>query len=309
MIADASRLSLSSRITAAPISWGVCEAPNWGLQLHPGRVLSEMRELGLTATELGPTGYLGLDPDSMRRQLEGYNLRLVAGFLPVALHAANADLAEAASAIHNLAACGAELVLVAARSIDGSYDHRVDLDGHDWRRLFANLDRLEEIARREGLMPAVHPHAGTAIFDERAIYRLLEAGDAVLCLDTGHIAIGGANPLDIVQAAPERIAHVHLKDVRLPIARQVAGESVTYVDAIRSGLYVALGEGDLDLAGIVQNLEQTGYAGSYVLEQDAALETEPAPGHGPMWDVAKSINFLMTLEQATPAKPFRDQTT
>jgi inosose dehydratase len=265
-------------------------------------VLAEMRDLGLAATELGPTGYLGLDPDSIRRHLDRYNLRLVAGFLPVLLHAEEVDLAEAASAIHNLAACGAELVLLAARSIDGSYDHRVELDGHEWRRLFANLDRLEEIARREGITPAVHPHVGTAIFDERAIFRVLEGSDAVLCIDTGHIAIAETNPLDIVHAAPERIAHVHLKDVRLPMATRVADESISYVDAVRGGLYVPLGQGDLDLLDIVRTLEQSNYAGWYVLEQDVALEAEPGLGLGPVRDVAKSISFLVTLERAIPAK-------
>ena len=47
-----------NRIAGAPISWGVCEVPGWGYQLEPNKVLSEMRELGLAATELGPDGFL-----------------------------------------------------------------------------------------------------------------------------------------------------------------------------------------------------------------------------------------------------------
>ena len=40
------------KIAGAPISWGVCEVPGWGYQLSSDRVLTEMREAGLTATEL-----------------------------------------------------------------------------------------------------------------------------------------------------------------------------------------------------------------------------------------------------------------
>ena len=40
------------KIAGAPISWGVCEVPGWGYQLTPNRMLAEMREVGLSATEL-----------------------------------------------------------------------------------------------------------------------------------------------------------------------------------------------------------------------------------------------------------------
>ena len=52
-----------SRIAGAPISWGVSEVPDWGYQLAPGRVLDEMRDVGLAATELGPEGFLPADPE------------------------------------------------------------------------------------------------------------------------------------------------------------------------------------------------------------------------------------------------------
>ena len=57
------------------ISWGVCEVPGWGLQLPPERVLSEMAELGLKATELGPQGWLPLDGAAVRAELDRYGLR------------------------------------------------------------------------------------------------------------------------------------------------------------------------------------------------------------------------------------------
>jgi inosose dehydratase len=61
------------RIAGAPISWGVCEVSNWGYQLSPSRVLDEMRDIGLAATELGPEGFLPADPDQMAGVLAATN--------------------------------------------------------------------------------------------------------------------------------------------------------------------------------------------------------------------------------------------
>ena len=263
------------RLAGAPISWGVCEAPDWGYELPPEVVLAQLRSLGLDATELGPTGYLGTD---VRATLEPYGLRLVGGFLPVPMHCATAgDLAAAAAAIATLAAAGSEVVVLAARSADGSYDHGVTLTETEWRVLLSTLDTL----------PPVDLVAGLA-----EVRRLLEDSDVPLCLDTGHLLIGGTDPVELIATVPERIAHVHLKDVRASVAASVAGGDVSYVGAVRAGLYVPLGEGDVDIAGIVRGLTDSGYPGWYVLEQDTALDGPPAPDTGPVEDVRRSLAYL-----------------
>src|SRR5919112_2785981 len=55
-----------NKIAGAPISWGVCEVPGWGYQLPPDRVLTEMRKIGLAATELGPDGFHRTGSDGRR---------------------------------------------------------------------------------------------------------------------------------------------------------------------------------------------------------------------------------------------------
>ena len=285
--------TIGERVGGAPISWGVCEAPDWGHELPPQRVLREMRELGLHATELGPTGYLGQHPADVREALERYDLRLIGGFLPVPMHMpTEADLAAAHEAMRILAAAGSELVVLAARSADGSYDRKVRLTEDDWPTLVATLQRLQGLARDHGLTPTLHPHVGTAIEDRASVLRLLESSDIQLCLDTGHLLIGGMEPMELVGLAAERIAHVHLKDVRSSVAAGVSGGDSSYIEAVRAGLYTPLGDGDLDVAGIVGALESSGYRGWYVLEQDAALYGPPAPGTGPIQDVRRSLDYL-----------------
>ena len=227
---------ISARIAGAPISWGVCEAPGWGRELTPDRVLGEMRELGLRSTELGPTGYLGAGPQDVRDQLARFGMRLVGGFLPVPLHVDEAlDLTETTNAIATLAAAGSEVVVLAARSGDGSYDRKVRLSDDGWTILLGNLDRLQQVVREHGMTPTLHPHVGTAIEDRAAVLRLLDSSDIALCLDTGHLLIGGMQPLELLDRAADRVAHVHLKDVNTAVAATVSAGESSYLDAVREG--------------------------------------------------------------------------
>ena len=130
-----------SLIAGAPISWGVCEVPGWGYQLPPARVLREMREVGLAATELGPDGFL---PGAL---LSRYGLHAVGGFTPLVLHVPGHDpVSDVVPVLDRYAACGARvLVLSAAPGRDG-YDGRPELDEAGWRILLSNLDRLDRLA-------------------------------------------------------------------------------------------------------------------------------------------------------------------
>lgn len=295
------KLPVRTRIAGAPISWGVCEAPGWGHEMPAFRVLSEMASVGLRATELGPAGYLGSTPAAVRARLAEHDLRLVGGFVPVPLHVDEAvDLSEATDAIAILAAAGAEVVVLAARSPDGSYDHKVPVADRQWPILLANLDRLRAIAADYGLTTTLHPHVGTAIESRASVLRLLQDSDVQLCLDTGHLLIGGTEPLDLVERFTDRVSHVHLKDVRAGVAGTVAAGNTAYQDAVRAGLYAPLGEGNVDIAGIVAALEAAGYQGWYVMEQDTALDREPADGTGPISDVRRSVEFLLSVAGKAP---------
>lgn len=281
------------RVAGAPISWGVCEAPGWGHEMAPDRVLGEMRDLGLRTTELGPTGYLGARPADVRDLLGRYDMRLVGGFLPVPMHTdPDLDLADATAAISTLAAGGSEVVVLAAQSADGGYDRKVPLSDEEWKTLVGNLARLQDVVGAHGMTATLHPHVGTAIADRDAVLRLLDSSDIAVCLDTGHLLIGGMHPLELLELAADRVAHVHLKDVRTAVAATVSAGDSSYIAAVREGLYAPLGEGDLDIAGVVSALEAAGYQGWYVLEQDCALDAEPAARGGPVLDVQRSIEFL-----------------
>ncbi|WP_330229284.1 sugar phosphate isomerase/epimerase [Nocardia sp. NBC_00508] len=286
------------RIAAAPISWGVCEVPGWGHVLDARTVLSEMAALGLSATELGPPGYLPRDPDQLRRLLDTFGLTAVGGFLALVLHRDRQDaIAEAENTAALLSATGAEVLVLAAATGLGGYDTRPRLDDAEWRTLVDTASAIRDIAAVHGLRTVLHPHVGTHVESEPEVERFLADSDLDLCLDTGHLLIGGTDPVRLARRHAERIGHIHLKDVRGALVDQVRAGDMEYSEAVRRGLYVPLGEGDVDIAALVRGMQAAGYRGWYVLEQDAALRPTDS-ARQPSRDTERSLRHLADIALA-----------
>ncbi len=304
-------MSIIERTAGAPISWGICETPGWGLQLPADRVLGEMHELGLTATELGAAGYLPTDVDELRDLLDRHELSLVAGFVGMVLHdPARADEARATarSSARLLAGAGATHFVTAAISAVDDWEH-LDLDAAGWDHLLAMIGELEDLTAEQGLTQVVHPHYDTVIETAAEVERVVDGCDAQICLDTGHLALGGADPLRFAIDHASRVGLVHLKDVRSGVADRLAASELDLVGAVQAGLFAPLGEGDIPIEATVIALEQAGYDGWYVLEQDAALTTgEPPVGSGPIRDVEISVAFLRSLAGTVTPTPGRGTT-
>jgi inosose dehydratase len=285
----------SDRIAGAPISWGVCEVPGWGYQLPPARVLAEMHDVGLAATELGPEGFLPADSGAMADVLARHDLHAIGGFTPLLLHVPGRDpVPEVEELLGTYAATGSDvLVLSAVTGLEG-YDERPDLDTDGWRTLLGNLDRLDALAAEHGVTAVLHPHVGTMVETDSDVQRVLEGSSIALCLDTGHLLIGGTDPAELTRQAPHRIAHTHVKDVDARLARQVRSGRRTYTEAVREGMYRPVGQGDVDFAAIVGHLNAERYSGWYVLEQDTILTEEPR-GEGPLADVRTSVQELSDI--------------
>jgi inosose dehydratase len=284
-------------LAGAPISWGVCEVPGWGRQLEPERVLAEMASLGLAATELGPVGYLSLDAGRVRALLDRFGLRLVAGFLPLVLHTSSLDPArELVDQVAPLLAALEGEVLLVAPVMDSGWSPPAALGDEEWSRLAGNLREVGELAAAHGLAMALHPHSGSVVETRDQIERILAETDVPVCLDTGHLAIGGADPVEFVRRHADRVAHVHLKDVDARLAGEVGAGALSLVEATRRGLFRPLGRGDASIGEVVGLLDRHGYERWLVLEQDTTITGEEPPvGRGPVLDVQASIEYLASL--------------
>ncbi|MEP7192494.1 MAG: sugar phosphate isomerase/epimerase [Actinomycetota bacterium] len=294
--------TIAERLAGAPISWGVCEVAAWGWQLDAAMVLSQMQELGLVATELGPDGFLPEDPHDKAKMLADKGLYAVGGFVPVVLHDPDVDPVRTVHrTLAGFKAAGAATLVLAAATGASGYDARPGLDDDGWQVLLGNLDRLARFADRMGITATVHPHVGTMVETSDDVERVLAGSGIGLCLDTGHLLIGGADPVRLAAEHAGRIRHTHLKDVDASWARRVRSGEVTYTEAVRGGMYRPLGQGDVDIASIVASLEGAGYDGWYVLEQDTILAGPPRTtsahaGPSPAGDVAPAADVRASMD-------------
>ena len=285
--------SALDRIAAAPISWGVCEVPGWGHQLPAERVLAEMRDLGLRATEFGPDGFLPDSPAAKAALLADYDLRAVGGFLPVVLHGDSDPMPVVDAFLDACVASGAGVVVLAAATGSDGYDLRPVLDDDQWKVLLTNLDRIADRARERGAVAVVHPHMGTLVESAEEVQRVLDGSSIGLCVDTGHLVAAGADPVAITVANLDRVGHVHLKDVDADRASRVVAGEVLFSDAVADGMWTVLGEGSVDVEAMIDALEGAGYQGWYVLEQDLMLTDGAPEGEGPVADVRRCLDYVL----------------
>jgi inosose dehydratase len=288
------RTPAARRLAGAPISWGICEVPGWGRQLPADRVLSEMAQVGLTATELGALGYLPLEPGALRARLAEFGLSLVGGFVPLVLHEPSCDAAKrTADAIAaTLTQAGGD-VFVAVAVMDDAWSEPAPLTRAQHASLAANLAEIAALVAGHGLSFALHPHAGTLVESAADVERVLASTDVGWCLDTGHLLLGGGDPAAFVRDHPDRVVHVHLKDVDAAVAARYRAGELTLMGATQAGLFRPLGQGDAGIAEVLAELDAHGYERWLVLEQDAAITGEEPPvGSGPLLDVRASIEFL-----------------
>src|SRR4051794_6349446 len=176
-------MTTTQRIAGAPISWGVSEVPGWGHQMRRGRVLAELCELGLAATEAGPDGFLPADPGALHELLASYGITLASGFTPLVLHGDTSTWRrELASVAARFATGGASIIVLAASTGLDDYDARPQLSSANWRRFLRALDAARDVAGQHGLEIALHPHYGTMVETPEEIHRVLDGSTVPLCL-------------------------------------------------------------------------------------------------------------------------------
>lgn len=271
---------MSIRIATAPVSWGVLEVEGWARQQTYAEVLDEMVQAGYVGTELGPYGFLPTDPATLSSELEKRNLTLIGAFVPLPLKDPSKQQQAMQSALevaHLLAACGAPFVVLADElnpqrmNIAGSATPKDGFNPQEWRDATALISEIATAMKGLGLRSVFHHHAGTYVETPEEVAHLLSLTDPALlgiCLDTGHYLYGGGDPVQFAREHASRIWHLHFKDVHRNILDEVRRHRIPYLDAIRQGVFCELGKGDVDLTGVIRELEKANYDGWGVFEQD-----------------------------------------
>lgn len=291
------------KVGTAPISWGVCELPNWGVMLPFARVLDEMAAVGYVGTELGPWGYLPRDARELWSELRARHLALAGAFCPVTLHDPSrydAQLEYAMATSRLLADLGAPVLVLAeagdaARGMIAGRVRASDtcFSEADWRRFAEGTNEIARRASSMGLVTAFHPHAGTYVETPREIDELLRRTDPSLvglCLDTGHIVYGGGDPVTLARRENGRIRHVHLKDLYRERHIRALERGLDFTAAVGEDVFAPVGAGSVDMRGVLRALRDARYDGWLIVEQD--IRIAPGTGRDPRADAARSYAFI-----------------
>jgi inosose dehydratase len=294
------------RIANAPCSWGVLEFDGMESSAPCAQVLDEIAATGYAATELGDWGFMPTDPQTLSTELAARALGMLGAFVPVRLadastHAAGLDTAVRTARL--LAATGeAPLVVLAddcatdpTRTARAGRVIRADsLPDEAWKTFARGCDSIARAVRdATGLRTVFHPHGAGFIETPWEVDELMQRTDPTLvglCLDTGHLMLGGGDPLEIYRRHAARVWHVHFKDFDPRVFQQARGGSWNYFEAMRHGIFCELGRGAVDFAAMLRELREHGYDDWIVVEQDVL------PGMGsPAESARRNRDFLRGL--------------
>jgi inosose dehydratase len=292
---------MNIRIGSAPDSWGVW-FPNDPKQTPWDRCLDEIAEAGYQWTELGPYGYLPTDLSTLRKELDKRGLKTSATFAMAHLEDPAAWPGMEKQVVGGgelLAALGARFLVL----IDDTYSDlwtgkqtrpsRLDPDG--WKRLIETTHRVGDLAqKRFGLQMVYHPHAETHVEYEDQIEAFLEQTDpdvVALCLDTGHHAYRGGDPVTFFRRHHRRIPYLHLKSVDRQKQQWVERKRVPFAIAVANDMFCEPSQGVVDFAAFRDALQEVGYDGWATVEQDMY----PAPFDKPLPIAKRTRAYLREI--------------
>ena len=295
------------KIANAPCSWGALEFDLDGKSPGYEQVLSEMKETGYEGTELGDWGFMPTNPIELRQAVQEYDLQLLGAFVPVALsddEAHDRGIELAIKTAQLLYDTGYENAFIVLADENGAVDVRTKFAGQitpemglseeSWITFASGAEKVAKSVKATfGIRTVFHHHCGGYVETPKEVAKLMELTDPSLlglCLDMGHYAFGGGDPVVALKEYYDRIWHVHFKDYDPEVGRRSAGENFDYFKSVEEGVFCELGKGNVDFKSIVNMLIDKEYDGWIVIEQDVL------PGMGsPKKCALNNRNFIRNL--------------
>ncbi|MGB5500404.1 MAG: sugar phosphate isomerase/epimerase [Maribacter sp.] len=275
------------KIANAPCSWGALEfdLEEKSEEIGFEQVLNEMKETGYVGTELGDWGYMPTSPSLLKAELEKRNLKLLGAFVPVALADAKNHAQGITSALkvaELMYQAGYKNAFIVLADDNGTILERTQnagrirpemgLSEEQWTTYAKGAESIASAVKDTfGIRTVFHHHCAGYVETPEEIDRLMELTNPQLlglCLDMGHYAFGGGDPVEALNKHADRIWHVHFKDFDPNIAKISKEANGDYFDAIKRGVFCELGKGSVDFKTIVGLLHEIKYDDWIVVEQD-----------------------------------------
>ncbi|WP_208586071.1 myo-inosose-2 dehydratase [Gracilibacillus suaedae] len=266
----------------APIGWTNDDMPELGGEITFEQCVSEMALSGFSGTEVGNKYPNNLK--ELKKALQLRNLSIASAWFSAFLTTKPYAETESAFIEHRdfLFEMGAKVIVVSeqGKSIQGNIDeplfkHKPEFNQEEWKKLSDGLNKLGKLAREKGLKLVYHHHMGTGVQTAEEIDKLMETTDkqlVYLLFDTGHLYFSGEDPVAVLKKYIDRIKHVHLKDVRDSVAEIVRKDQLSFLQAVKAGVFTVPGDGSYDFKSVFNVLSDSDYEGWFIVE----AEQDPA---------------------------------
>ena len=266
----------------APIGWTNDDMPDLGAENTFEQCVSEMALAGFYGSEVG--NKYPKDPYVLKKALDLRGMTICNQWFSSFLVDKPYEETEEAfiKQCDFLKVVGSKRIGVSEQSgsIQGIIDQPIwenkrVLTDEEWDRLVKGLNKLGKIAKDKDMKLVFHHHMGTVVQTEEEIDRFMDSVDkdlVYLLFDSGHCTFAGIDPVKVLKKYIDRTAHIHVKDVRLPLAEKSRKERWSFLKGVREGVFTVPGDGDVDFAPLFKIIEEAGYEG-YILveaEQDPA---------------------------------------
>jgi len=271
-----SQKSGAIRLGIAPIGWSNDDLPELGGDITLEQCLREAKQAGYSGVEKG--GKFPMDPKVLKPLMAEHGLDLVSGWFSGRLLEVTVD--EEKSRIkqqlelYQAMGCPvmvyAETVGTVQGKLDTPVSQRPKLKPDQIKRYGEKLTKFAEFLAAEHCPMAFHHHMGTVIETEAEVDLLMENTDRAvgLLLDTGHLTFAGGNVTETTERWGYRINHVHTKDIRMDVLKQLKAEDWSFLQGVIEGVFTVPGDGGIDFAAFMKSLKTIDYAGWVVVEAE-----------------------------------------
>ena len=271
------------KLGIAPIGWTNDDMPDLGSENTFEQCVSEMALAGFTGSEVGnkyPRDVEVLKKALALRNMEICNAWFSACFTTKTKEEVAAEFIEHRDFLH---AMGAKIIGAAevGNSIQGLdepiFAAKPVYTEEQWEAVTSGYSMLAELAKEKGMKLTCHHHMGTGIQTPEEIDRFMSmvSDDVYLLFDTGHIYYSEGTQeavMAVLNKYIDRIAHVHLKDVRSEVVAKAKAENWSFLQGVRAGTFTIPGDGAIDFVPVFKALDNAGYVGYMVVE----AEQDPA---------------------------------
>ncbi|WP_173917532.1 myo-inosose-2 dehydratase [Halobacillus sp. Marseille-Q1614] len=265
------------KLGIAPIGWTNDDLPELGKENTFEQCISEMALAGFTGTEVG--NKYPRDTQELRKALSLRNMEIASAWFSSFLTTEPFEETKAAFIQHRdfLFEMGAKVIVVSEQGYSIQklavplFEKKPVFNEKQWEDLAGGLNELGQLALEKDMKLVFHHHMGTGVQTTEEVNRLMEMTDpnlVFLLYDTGHLYFSGDDPLEVLREHFHRIKHVHLKDVRDSVAGRVKEEKLSFLDAVREGVFTVPGNGGFDFSPVFQKLSESEYQGWMLVEAE-----------------------------------------